>query len=146
MIGYFDTSAFVPLLIAEPGSEFCRRFWNDSDSVVTTRLLYVEAAAALAQGLRLGRLTEQGHRDALGLLDRMWPEFELIEVDEAVTARAAALAHQFGLRGYDAVHCASAVQLDDHDLVVASGDQKLLKACAQLGMSTADTNAESAQN
>jgi hypothetical protein len=146
LIGYFDTSAFVPLLIAEPGSEFCRRFWNDADSVVTTRLLYVEAAAALAQGLRMGRLAEQGHRNALVLLDRMWQEFEIIEVDEMAAVRAAVLAHQFGLRGYDAVHCASAEQLDDGDLVVASGDQKLLKACAELGMATADTNAETAES
>lgn len=49
MIGYLDASAFVPLLIAEPGSAACRRFWNDADSVVSSRLLYVETAAALAQ-------------------------------------------------------------------------------------------------
>jgi uncharacterized protein len=142
LIGYFDTSAFVPLLIAEPSSEFCRYFWNESDSVVTTRLLYVESAAALAQGLRMGRLTESGHREALELLDRMWQEFEVVEVNDLVTTRAAALAHLLALRGYDAVHCASAEQLDDHDLVVASGDQKLLKACAELGMATADINSE----
>jgi len=142
LIGYFDTSAFVPLLIAEPGSDFCRRFWNDSDSVITTRLLYVETAAALAQGERTGRLTESGHRAALGLLDQMWSEFEIIEVDDVVVSRAASIAHVFALRGYDAVHCASAQQFDDPDLVFASGDQKLLKACVELGMATADTNAE----
>ncbi|MCS7476665.1 type II toxin-antitoxin system VapC family toxin [Umezawaea endophytica] len=141
MIGYFDTSAFVPLLITESSSEFCRRFWNDSDSVVTTRLLYVEAAAALAQGVRMGRLTDEGHGEALRLMDRMWNEFEIVEVDEVVTGRAAELAHLFALRGYDAVHVASADQLEDGDLVVASGDTKLLKACSQLGLSTADTNA-----
>ena len=142
MIGYFDTSAFVPLLIAEPSSEFCRYFWNESDSVVTTRLLYVESAAALAQGLRMRRLTESKHRQALEVLDRMWQEFEVVEADVVVTTRAAALAHQLALRGYDAVHCASAEQFDDHDLVFASGDQKLLKACTELGMATADINTE----
>lgn len=142
MIGYFDTSAFVPLLLSEPSSEFCRYFWNQSDSVVTTRLLHVESAAALAQGLRMGRLSEPEHSRALGQLERMWQEFEVVEVDGIVTARAAVLAHQLALRGYDAVHCASAEQIDDHDLVVASGDQKLLKACAELGMATADTATE----
>ncbi|MGH3939622.1 MAG: hypothetical protein ACRDTG_13525 [Pseudonocardiaceae bacterium] len=52
--------------------------------------------------------------------------------------RAAHLAHHCALRGYDAVHCASAEQLDDDDLVVAAGDQKLLNACSSLGMATAD--------
>jgi uncharacterized protein len=56
VIGYLDTSAFVPLLVAEPGSPACRRFWDDADTVVSCRLLYVEAAAALAQAQRMARL------------------------------------------------------------------------------------------
>jgi hypothetical protein len=38
------------------------------------------------------------------------------------------------------VHCASAEQLDDDDVVAASGDQKLLTAWLQLGMATYDTH------
>jgi len=144
VIGYFDTSAFVPLLIAEPGSAFCRRFWDSSDAVVTSRLLYVETAAALAQALRLGRLVRRDHRAALGLLDQMWAEFEVVEADSIVVDRAAELTHSESLRGYDAVHCASAEQVDDDDLVLASGDRALMAACARLGMSTADTNGRTA--
>lgn len=140
MICYFDTSAVIPLLIAEPSSEFCRRLWNDADDVVTTRLLFAEAAAALAQALRLGRLTEQSHQAAVHILDRMWAEFDIIEVTEDIVRQAARLAHGCALRGYDAVHCASAEQLADDDLIVASGDKKFLEACATLGLATADTN------
>ncbi|MGH3937773.1 MAG: type II toxin-antitoxin system VapC family toxin [Pseudonocardiaceae bacterium] len=140
MIGYFDTSAFVPLLIAEPSSGLCRRLWDDADLVVTTRLSYVETAAALAQARRLGRLTKQSYAAAMDILDRLWGEFEIIEVDERVVHRAAQLAYTCALRGYDAVHCASAEQLDDDDLVVAAGDRKLLEACMSLGMATADVN------
>ena len=121
MIGYLDTSAFVPLLVAEPGSEFCRGFWTESDAVVTSRLLYVEAAAALAQAERLGRLTAGEHRGARRLLDGRWDEFDVVEVDEVVAGRTAELARTLALRGHDAVHCASADQADDADLVVASG-------------------------
>lgn len=49
MIGYLDTSAFVPLLIEEPTSQTGRRFWDDADVIVSSQLLYVETAAALAQ-------------------------------------------------------------------------------------------------
>jgi len=31
VIGYLDTSAFVPLLVAEPSSPSYRRFWDDAD-------------------------------------------------------------------------------------------------------------------
>lgn len=140
MISYFDTSAFVPLLVTEPGSASCRQLWDLADSVVTSRLLYVESAAALAQALRLDRIVRRDHRAALHLLDRLWAEFEVVEADDVVIGRAAELAYVAALRGYDAVHCASAEQIDDGDLVVASGDQKLLAACNRLGLSTADTS------
>lgn len=140
MICYFDTSAVVPLLVAEPGSAFCRRLWEEADDVVTTRLLYAEAAAALAQALRLERLTRAGYQSALHTLDGLWAEFDVVEVDDELVHRAARLAHTCALRGYDAVHCAAAEQLDDDDLVVASGDRKVLEACTSLGLATADTN------
>ncbi|HEY7484008.1 MAG TPA: type II toxin-antitoxin system VapC family toxin [Streptosporangiaceae bacterium] len=140
MICYFDTSALVPLLIDEPSSEFCRHLWDEADDVVTTQLLYVEAAAALAQALRMGRLITPNHRTALHILDQMWAEFDIVRVNDDLVRRAAQLAQTCALRGYDAVHCASAEQLDDDDLVVASGDGKVLDACAALGLATADTN------
>jgi uncharacterized protein len=140
VICYFDTSAVVPLLVAEPGSAFCRQLWEEADDVVTTRVLYAEAAAALAQALRLGQLSRAGHQSALRILEGLWAEFDVVEVDDDLVHRAARLALTCALRGYDAVHCAAAEQLDDNDLVVASGDRKVLDACASLGLATADTN------
>ena len=57
MILYLDTSAFVPLLIAEPTSQTCGALWDAADRLATTRLTQVEAAAALAMAERLGRST-----------------------------------------------------------------------------------------
>lgn len=138
MIGYLDTSALVPLVVAEPGSRACRRFWDDADDVVACRLAYVEAAAALAAATRARRLTPDQHRSALALLDRLWAELSVVEVDQRLVGHAAAFADRFALRGYDAVHCASAVQLDDDDLVAATGDRRLLRAWAELGIATFD--------
>ncbi|MEU0504379.1 type II toxin-antitoxin system VapC family toxin [Nocardia sp. NPDC005998] len=141
MIGYLDTSAFVPLLVAEPSSRACRRFWDDADAVVSSRLLYVETAAALAQAHRLSRLDDRGYAACRHLLDQLWQQLDVVEVDEASISRAAELADLLALRGYDAVHCASAEQLEDTDLVVASGDKRLLEAWKTLGLATFDTNA-----
>lgn len=140
MIGYLDTSAFVPLLVAEPSSPACRRFWDSADAVVTCRLLYVEAAAALAQAERMARLDHSQHRRARDLLDGLWAEFDVVEVDEPLVQAAADAAHVLGLRGYDAVHFAAAEQLDDPDLVAGAGDKRLLTAWHERGMSTYDTN------
>jgi uncharacterized protein len=140
VIGYLDTSAFVPLVIDEPASAACRRFWDDADVIVSSRLLYVETAAALAQAQRMGRLSRDEQLHAGRRLDQMRLEMDVIEADEQVITHAAHLAHSLSLRGYDAVHCASAEQLDDDDLVAASGDQRLLAAWLKLGMATYDTN------
>jgi uncharacterized protein len=89
---------------------------------------------------RLERLTRAGQQSALRILDELWAEFDVVEVADDIVHRAAQLAHTCALRGYDAVHCASAEQLYEDGLVVASGDRKVLDACAFLGMATADTN------
>lgn len=140
MIAYLDTSVLVPLLVDEPSSAACRRLWDDADDVVSVRLAYVEAAAAAAQARRLGRLTRRSQRGALARLDALWSQMHIVELDQALIERAAAVADLHDLRGYDAVHCASAEVIDDETLVAASGDRRLLAAWRELGLNTFDAN------
>ena len=141
MIAYFDTSAFVPLVISEPSSDACRELWDLADDVGASRLLYVETAAALAQAHRLGRLTTRMHTSARTRLAQLWSEMSVVEVDEPLAERAADLAGSLGLRGNDAVHCASAeLAVLGGDGVVACGDQQMLGALQALGLATFDPN------
>lgn len=139
MIGYLDTSALVPLLIEEPTSAACRQLWDDAEVIVSSRLLYVETAAALAQALRMKRLRASEHHEARGRLDIMWAQIDVLEINEPLVARAAELTYRLGLRGYDAMHAAAAEQLDDDQMVAAAGDHHLLGAWRQLGLATYDT-------
>jgi predicted nucleic acid-binding protein len=140
VIAYLDTSALVPLLVAEQTTEVCRDLWDSADSVVTSQIAYVEAAAALAMAQHLERITARQNTAALRLLDRLWAEVDVVAVDDALVHRAARLAHDHGLRSYDAVHCASAEKLNDLDLVFVSGDRKLLAAATRLDLSIADVS------
>lgn len=141
MIVYLDTSAFAPLLIDEPTSQTCGALWDAADRLVTTRLTYVEAAAALAMAELLGRLTGQEHDAARERLTELWTEFDLVELDEQLMTAAAEAAMTHSLRGYDSVHFAAAVTVDDADLVAAAGDRRLLDAWRADGISVVDTNA-----
>lgn len=114
--------------------------WDDADAVVSTRLLYAEAAAALAQAHRMSRLDDRQHRRASELLDRLWAEMDVVEVDQPLVEAAAGAARGLALRGYVAVHCVSAGQLIDDDLVAASGHRRLLAAWHELGIATYDVN------
>lgn len=80
------------------------------------------------------------HGTALRTLESLWAQINVVEVDETLATRAATMARELGLRGYDAVHCASAEQLNDDDVVAAGGDQRLLPAWAEIGVATYDTN------
>ncbi|MFF1818980.1 type II toxin-antitoxin system VapC family toxin [Kribbella sp. NPDC058245] len=140
MICYFDTSAFVPLLIEEPSSPICKRLWEEADDVVSNRLLYLETASGLARAARCYRITESERARALRELDRIWQEVNIIEPTKALVHRAAVLTFSEALRAYDALHCATAEGVDESDLVFASGDRQLLKAGANLGFHIADVN------
>jgi predicted nucleic acid-binding protein len=138
VIAYFDTSAVVPLLIAESGSARAETLWVGADRVVSVRLIYPETRAALAQAERLGRLTARQLRDAVTELDSLFEAIDLVEVDGALARRAGELAEVRRLRGYDAVHLAAADRVHDPDVVVVAGDGTLLDAATAEGMTVAE--------
>jgi predicted nucleic acid-binding protein len=143
LIVYFDTSALLPIVIEEPTSATASRLWDDADRVVSSRLVYVEGRAALAMARRMDRLDEHQLRTAVEDFEAVHEQLDFIEVTENLVGEAGALAEQFGLRGYDAVHLASARLLNDPELVLAAGDQTLLGAARAAGIATADLNSRS---
>jgi hypothetical protein len=87
-------------------------------------------------------MTAAQHQETLILLDAFWTQCDVLDLDQPLAVTAGSMAHLYGFRGYDAVHCASAVHLQDEDLVAVSGDRRLLSAWAMLGLDTYDVNAE----
>lgn len=139
MIVYFDTSALLPILIDEPGSENATRLWDEADHVVSVRLVYAEARAALAQAGRMGRVTPTDLEALTVSLELLYAQLDHMEIDDQLVRRAGGLAEELGLRGYDAVHLAGVERLDDTDVVLAAGDRDLLDAAMALGISIGPT-------
>ncbi len=137
MIVYFDTSAFIPLIIGEQSSDSRERLWNEATRTVSVRLLYAEARAALAQAQRLGRLTRAGLASAVALLDDLSLQVDHVEITDRLVRTAGDLAEQQQLRGYDAVHLAAAQTIADADTVFAGNDRKLVAAASDLGLTVA---------
>ena len=136
MILYLDTSALVPLLIDEPTTRDFRSLWLGADIAVTTRLAYVEASSAIARARRSRRISDAALTAALQARDELWEECVALEIDDDLMRRSAEVAVEFGLRGYDAVHCAAAESISEADMVAASGDKALLAAWHELGITT----------
>ena len=114
------------------------RLWHEADRVISSRLVYVEARAALAMAQRIGRLDEEMLRLAVRGLEDLVAELDVVEVTADLVRQAGTIAEEFGLRGYDAIHLASAVLVNDQDLVLAAGDRGLLMAVRSLGLGVAN--------
>jgi hypothetical protein len=140
VIAYFDTSAVVPLLIEEIGSDCAAALWDEAGRVTSARLVYPEARAALAQARRMDRIDARELRRAVADLDRLLDDLDLVEVTDDLARRAGELAEAQSLRAYDAVHVAAAELLDDADLVVVAGDGAVLSASRAIGLSVATTS------
>ena len=136
MTTYFDTSALLKLVIREPGSDHARELWNMTDAAVSSRLTYPEGRAALAAATRAGRIQRVRLGGAKGDLDRLWDQVNVVEVTEAVASTAGDLAEQLALRGYDAVHLASALSVGDPSMILATWDRELAAAARRAGLST----------
>ena len=134
---YLDTSALLKLLVQEPGSDVAASLWDAGDSVATSRLAYPEARAALASAARGRRLTPAAHRAAKSELGELMKQVALVEVTAGICDEAGDLAEGFALRGYDAVHLASAVAIADGDTVLATWDEELRAVAVRAGMAVA---------
>lgn len=124
---YFDTSAVVKLLVEEPGTELAAAAWRAADEVVASGLLYPEARAALAAARRGGRLNVKQLGSARDLLEQVWDQLAVVNAGPEILQMAGDLAELEALRGFDAVHLASALTAEV-DLLVSSDGQMLAAA------------------
>ena len=66
-------------------------------------------------------------------IEELCRELDVIGLDAVLARSAGDLAERHALRGYDAVHLASAVAIEDPDLVVATWDRDLAAAAVARG-------------
>lgn len=135
-IVYFDSSAFVKLVIRDVGSEAARSLWNGADTVITSGLAYPEVRAALAAGHRAHRMDDDRYRSALRLWERLWHDVATVRVD-ARLSEAGELAERFALTGADAVHLASALAFPPEVLLMAVWDRRLRSGATAAGITVA---------
>lgn len=140
MIAYFDTSAVMPLVVAEPGSLEAQRRWTDANRVASARIVYAEGRAALAMAARTGRISAADLRTAVARLEAIYDRLELVEVSDRLVRVAGRLSEEHALRGYDSVHLAAAeLARGDSELVFVAGDGDLCRAAEAVGLQVART-------
>jgi len=111
MILYLDTSALVKLYIEEQGSPEVKAMVNKARIVSTSRVAYVEARAGIARKYREGELSQEEHVQVIKDLKQDWDNYFIVEVSESMAKLGGELTSRHPLRGFDAIHLASALLL-----------------------------------
>lgn len=111
---YLDTSALAKRYVAERGSRTVRAAMAAALIPATSAVAYAEMQAALARAHRDGRMDAAAYALATTLSSSHWSRYLRLAVDDALALEAGRLvvAHtRFALRGFDAIHLASAHRL-----------------------------------
>lgn len=137
MISYLDTSIAVKLYVLEQGTPEARAAVADSSVVATSRVAYAEAMAAFARKLREREFTAKVYEQVRKDFRRDWDSFFIVEVSQQTVELAGDLAKRRKLRGFDAIHLSSALQLQRRTnirLGFFSADLNLQKAARSEGL------------
>lgn len=137
MIVYADSCAVVKLYVEEAGSSDTREFLGAAEVVGTSLITRAEVAAAISMKTRLGGVDPAGAAAGLQRLREEWPDFARVPITEELVAEADRIACAHDARGFDAVHLAAALSLQD----AAGGvrtfvtfDARLWRAAKNLGL------------
>lgn len=110
---FWDSSALLPLLVTEPGTDFALARLEEDPSVAIWALTRVELVSSIERRWRERRLTAPQRRQALREIVRLCADaHELTEV-LAVRERAATLLAHDPLRAVDACQLAAALMVAD---------------------------------
>lgn len=129
----------IKTVLEEDGSELADELWSRASSRIASRLVYPEARAALAAAQRTGRIDGRSRRAAVKDLESACSAMRLVGVDWELALRAGEIAERYSLRGYDAVHLATAISAEDSELVLVTWDQDLARAAVSAGRAVIPT-------
>ena len=126
----------MKLYVDESGSGLVQSLVREADAVATSAIAYPEARAAFARLRRERFLTLAQLRKVTGNLELEWDSFARIQLSESLLRRAGALAERRALRGYDAVHLSSGLEIRDAGTppLFACFDERLARAAKREGL------------
>lgn len=134
---YFDSNAFIKLLVEEDGAELAITLWDGASEVVSNVLAYPEVRAALAAAQRGNRINQDQLNEAEDEWEIYWSSVRPIDLTELIARVAAQECRNHALSGADGVHLASALALAEVGVVVVTWDKRLSNGARAAGLHVA---------
>ncbi len=141
---YLDTSAIVKRYVNELGTLWVLSLteYAARNVLYTVRVAGPELVAALARKVRTGDVSRPAAERAGDSFRQDWRvQYQIVDVTDGLATRAMNLAEKHGLRGYDAVHLAAALEVHDErqasqlpGITFVSADVAQLQAATREGL------------
>ena len=146
---YFDSSALVKSYVAELGTNWVSTILDGGQNrIFISSLAEVEVTAALTRRFRVGDLTVQQLDQACDEVRQDAEAYISVSLTNDLIRAAVGLARTHGLRGYDAVQLATALEVRNalienelgQDFTLVSADLELNAAALLEGLQVEDPN------
>lgn len=132
-MNYLDTSALIKRFVSERGSQLVAAIVKREGPIATAKIAYAEVYAGLTRKKREGQLSNRRYALACRQFESDWQAYIRVELQDVVLLLARSLIQRHPLRGFDAVHLASALSLKEalgEQITFAAADGRLLQAAA----------------
>src|SRR5262245_55195540 len=106
---FWDSSAIVPLLVAEQVSKFIRSIYEQDSGILVWCLTPVEVIAAVSRKVRDHRLSTAESTEVFGNLDKLRVNWNEVDSILEVRSRAERLVRVHPLRAADSLQLAAAL-------------------------------------
>jgi len=111
VIVYLDTSALVKVYVEEEGSDIVKRTIEKASLVATSIVAYAEARAALSRCLYEKIFSNDDYHRCIIDLKSDWERYFKLNISQSLIDLAGELTQLCNIRGFDAIHLASAITL-----------------------------------
>lgn len=139
MIIYLDTSALLKKYFKEPGSSDVIAEWKKATGIITSSVAYAESLASFYRKKREVDINTTVFSKVVSDFRRDWQSIIRIDVTDNLNETIDEITRKFPLRGFDAVHLASALIVSesiDSDFLFVCYDKTLNTAARRAGLSS----------
>jgi len=131
MILYLDTSALVKKYFRETGSSKVILQWKKARAIATSSIAYAEAMASFYRKRREAYISADAFHVIIASFREDWRSLICVQVNDDLNDMIDKIISQHPLRGFDAIHLASALILHEaapEDFLFGCFDQRLVQA------------------
>ena len=134
---YLDTSSLVKQYVQESGSNDVQKLIRSADHAGTSLITRAEMAAARARATRMKLIPSAEGEAAWNRFLTDWSSISRLRISRQIIDRASQFAWEYSIRGYDAVHLASAIlwqETLETQITLATFDRELWSAGSLTGL------------